>query len=224
METVEQIFQWLNPETILQVGGISLLLMIVFMESGVFFGFFLPGDSLLFTTGLLAGTGLLEGDLLSLLLMLNAAAILGYSFGYLFGNRMGKLMLNMQDNLFYKKKYLEITRSYYGRHGRFTLIIGRFLPVIRTFVPILAGLVGLSFRQFMIYNILGSLVWICSFVTAGYLLGQSFPAIKDYLEWIVLGIIFLTAIPVVRTYQKEKKRAKLKLKSRKLEEVQYREN
>lgn len=209
MEMIEQMVQWLNPETILQAGGISLLLLIIFMESGVFFGFFLPGDSLLFTTGLLFGTGWLEGDLFSLLLMLNVAAIAGYGFGYLFGNRMGKVMLKMKDNLFYRKKYLEMTRSYYDRHGRFTLIIGRFLPIIRTFVPILAGLAGVNLRQFMIYNVLGSLVWTCSFVTAGYLLGQSFPSIKDYLEWIIMGIVFLTAIPVVRTYQKEKKRIKL---------------
>ena len=204
-----QLLQWLSPETILQAGGIGLLVLIVFLESGVFFGFFLPGDSLLFTAGLLAGSGLLESDLPSLLLMLNVAAMGGYSFGFFFGNRMGKLMLMMKDNLFYKRRYLEMTRSYYDRHGKFTLVIGRFLPIIRTFVPILAGLAGVGTRQFMIFNVLGSLVWTCSFVTAGYLLGQSFPAIKDYLEWIVIGFVLLTAIPVVRTYQKEKKRAKL---------------
>lgn len=206
MEVLEQMLQWLSPETILGVGGVYLLLLIVFLESGVFFGFFLPGDSLLFTTGLLCGTGVLEGDLATLLLLLNIAAIGGYSFGYLFGNRMGRVLLNMQDNLFYKKKYLEITRSYYDRHGRFTLIFGRFLPIIRTFVPILAGLAGVNIRQFMLYNVVGSIVWICSFVIAGYLLGKSFPAVKDYLEWIVIALIIITAIPVIRTVYREKRK------------------
>lgn len=209
MEMIVQALQWLNPETILQAGGIGLLLLIVFMESGIFFGFFLPGDSLLFTTGLLCGTGMLESDLLSLLVLLNVAAIGGYGFGYLFGNKMGKLMLNMQDNLFYKKKYLDMTRSYYARHGKFTLIMGRFLPIIRTFVPILAGLVGLNLRQFILYNILGSLIWIISFVTAGYLLGNNFPVVKEYLEWIVLAMVVLTAIPVATTFLKEKRNSKL---------------
>ena len=210
---MEQVLQWLNPETILGIGGVSLLLLIVFLESGFFFGFFLPGDSLLFTAGLLCGTGLLDSELGWLLVALNIAAISGYACGYLFGNRMGKLMLNMQEGILYKKKYLELTRSYYNRHGKFTLIIGRFLPIIRTFVPVLAGLVGVSVRQFMLYNVLGSLVWICSFVVAGFLLGKSFPGIKDYLELVVVALIIVTAIPVVHTYQKEKKKKALETKS-----------
>ncbi len=209
MVLLEQIFQWLNPETILSFGGIGLLLLIVFLECGFFFGFFLPGDSLLFTTGLLCGTQVLQGDLVSLLLYINIAAIGGYTCGYLFGNHMGKMLLNMRDGFFYKKKYLEITRKYYEEHGRFTLIIGRFLPIIRTFVPILAGMVGVKAKQFMVYNIMGSLVWVCSFVTAGYWLGRSFPIVKDYLEFIVLGMIILSAIPVIRTFYKENKKNKL---------------
>lgn len=209
MVLLENILQWLNPETILIGGGVYLLLLIVFLESGFFFGFFLPGDSLLFTTGLLCGTGVLPHGLGEILLMLNVAAIVGYGFGYLFGNRMGRFLLNMPEGLFYKKKYLEMTRSYYSRHGKFTLIIGRFLPIIRTFVPILAGLAGVNVRQFMLYNVLGSLVWICSFVVAGFLLGRSFPQIKEYLELVVIGMIVLSAIPVISTYRKEKKRKKL---------------
>jgi membrane-associated protein len=209
MEWLENILQWLNPETILISGGVYLLLLIVFLESGFFFGFFLPGDSLLFTTGLLCGTGVLPQGLGELLLLLNIAAILGYSCGYLFGNRMGKFLLNMPDSLFYKKKYLDMTRSYYERHGKFTLVIGRFLPIIRTFVPILAGLVGVNIRQFLLYNVLGSLVWICSFVVAGFLLGKSFPQIKEYLELVVIGMIVISSIPVISTFRKEKKRNKL---------------
>jgi membrane-associated protein len=205
MEFLQNLLQWLHPETILTVGGVGLLLLIVFLESGFFFGFFLPGDSLLFTTGLLCGTGMLDSTLLSLLLFLNIAAITGYCCGYLFGNRAGKLLLNMRESIFYKKKYLDMTRSYYSRHGKFTLIVGRFLPIIRTFVPILAGLVGVNLRQFMFYNVLGSLVWICSFVVAGFMLGRSFPQIGQYLEWVVIGMIILSAIPVIRTFQKEKK-------------------
>lgn len=205
MEFLQNLLQWLNPETILAVGGVGLLLLIVFLESGFFFGFFLPGDSLLFTTGLLCGTGMLNSTLLNLLLLLNIAAIAGYGCGYLFGNRAGKLLLNMGESIFYKKAYLEMTRSYYNRHGKFTLIVGRFLPIIRTFVPILAGLVGVNLRQFMFYNVMGSLIWICSFVVAGFMLGKSFPQIGEYLEWIVLGMVVLSAIPVIRTFQKEKK-------------------
>ncbi|AHM62910.1 hypothetical protein D770_23325 [Flammeovirgaceae bacterium 311] len=209
---MEQVLQWLNPETILSAGGVYLLLLIVFLESGFFFGFFLPGDSLLFTAGLLSGIGMLESSLVMLLLTLNVAAIAGYGCGYLFGSRMDKLLINMREGIFYKKKYLEITRSFYGRHGKLTLIIGRFLPVIRTFVPILAGLVGVNVRQFMLYNVLGSLIWICSFVVAGFLLGKSFPQIREYLELVVAALIILTAIPVIRTYRKEKKRSELQSK------------
>ena len=184
-----------------------MLLLIVFAETGLFFGFFLPGDSLLFTAGLLCGTKYLDTTIGVLLLTLCVAGTMGYLTGYGIGRRAGEVLLRRKDSLLFKKQYVDATRAFYDRHGDLAFILGRFLPIVRTFVPILAGMIRVDFRRFMFFNVVGCVAWVFSVVLAGYYLGRTFPKVKDYLEFIVLGMVLITAIPVVLTFLKERRRA-----------------
>lgn len=195
-----------NPESIIKYGGLALLLFVVFAETGLLIGFFLPGDSLLFTSGLLCGTGIFETNIYFLMIGLCTAGITGNIVGYFFGRRIGDSLFDKNDSLIFKKRYVEITRSFYARHGGKTLILGRFLPIIRTFAPILAGVIRVDFKKFMYYNISGCVLWVLALTLSGYFLGKEFPWIKNYLEYIVIGLIIVTLIPVLNTYLKERKR------------------
>ena len=195
-----------NPESIVKL-GLPLLLFVVFAETGLLVGFFLPGDSLIFISGLLCATSpeLLNTDIFSLILFLCLAAILGNVVGYFFGKRVGQNLFKKEDSLIFKKKHLVTTKLFYEKHGGKTLVLGRFLPIIRTFAPILAGIIEIDFKKFMSYNVSGAVLWISSFCGIGYFLGSRFPQIKDYLGYIVIGLIIVTAIPVYTTYRKEKR-------------------
>jgi len=197
-----------NPLSIINYGGTDLLLFVVFAETGLLVGFFLPGDSLLFTAGLLCGIKLFHIHIVLLLCGLCFAAITGNIVGYWFGYRTGKALFKREDSLIFKKRYVELTHSFYSRHGGKALILGRFLPIIRTFAPILAGVIQIGFKRFMIYNIIGSIAWVLSLTLGGYYLGQKFPWVINYLEYIVITLIIVTLIPVVRAYRNEKLRNK----------------
>jgi membrane-associated protein len=196
-----------NPESIISYGGLVLLLFVVFAETGLLIGFFLPGDSLVFISGLLCSTKpeLLGVNIYVLIILMSLAAIIGNIFGYYFGWKVGPPLFHREDNLIFKKRYLVTTREFYNRHGGKTLILGRFLPIIRTFAPILAGVIKIDFKNFMLYNITGALLWIGSISSLGYYLGAKYSWVKEYLGWIVIFLIVITAIPVIRTYRKEKK-------------------
>jgi membrane-associated protein len=189
-----------NPETIIQFGGIGLLLLIIFAETGVFFGFFLPGDSLLFVAGLLADTEYLDIPVALLIILLIIAAVSGSFVGYLTGKWAGFYLLNRKDSFFFKKKYIDITQAFYQRHGMMAFILGRFLPVVRTFVTILAGMAKIDFGKFLIFNFLGASIWIITMVLAGHFLGRIFPNITSYLELIIVGMILVSAVPVIVTW------------------------
>jgi membrane-associated protein len=193
-----------NPENIIQYGGLSLLLIIIFAETGVFFGFFLPGDSLLFVAGLMAGPEGLDINISLLITLLVIAAVSGSTVGYLTGRWAGKYLQNMNDNLFFKKKYLAMTEAFYKKHGMMAFILGRFLPIVRTFVTILAGMVKIDMTKFVIFNFLGASIWILTMVLSGHFLGRIFPGITTYLEIIVVGMILVSAVPVVITYFKNR--------------------
>jgi len=195
----------INPENIIQYGGLGLLLLIIFAETGVFFGFFLPGDSLLFVAGLLSDTEYLDIHVALLIILLIIAAVSGSTVGYLTGKWAGNYLKNKKDSIFFKKKYLDITQAFYQKHGMMAFILGRFLPVVRTFVTILAGMVKIDFTKFLIFNILGASIWIIVMVLAGHYLGRLFPGITDYLEIIVIGMILISAIPVILTYLRNRK-------------------
>jgi len=147
-----------DPASIIQYGGLTLLLFVVFAETGLLVGFFLPGDSLMFVSGMICATRpeLLGVHIVVLLLSLIAAAVLGNVVGYYFGKRVGPALFRKEDSLLFKKRNLETTQDFYLRHGGKTLVMGRFLPIIRTFAPILAGVIQVDFKKFMWYNIVGA--------------------------------------------------------------------
>jgi membrane-associated protein len=193
-----------NPEHLIQVGGLTLLLLIIFAETGVFFGFFLPGDSLLFVAGLYSNSEHIDMNVGVLIVLLIIAAVSGSTVGYFTGMWAGNYLKSRKDNIFFKKKYLDMTQAFYQKHGMMAFILGRFLPIVRTFVTILAGMVRIDFTKFIIFNFLGATIWIVVMVLAGHFLGRLFPEIVDYLEIIVVAMILVSAIPVIVTYFKNR--------------------
>ncbi|OGF58587.1 hypothetical protein A3B05_02075 [Candidatus Giovannonibacteria bacterium RIFCSPLOWO2_01_FULL_43_160] len=176
------------------VGYIGLF-TIIFAESGLFIGFFLPGDSLLFTAGFLASQGFLNIWLLSLLTFFGA--ILGDNFGYAFGKKVGPAIFKREDSWFFHKDHLERARIFYEKHGAKTLVLARFLPIIRTFAPILAGVGQMHYRTFFFYNVFGGFLWAIGMTWLGYFLGATVPNIDKYLIPIILAIIIVSVLPTL---------------------------
>lgn len=194
----------LSPELIINKGGLILLLAIIFTENGLFFGFFLPGDSLLFLAGMLCGLPVLDLSIGLLISYITFAAFIGYIVSYFVGLKLGKWLLSRPDSLFFKAKYLNIAASYFEKRHQRAIIIGRFIPIIRTFLPLCLGLIKSDFKTFMIYNFIGSIVWTSSLVLAGYFLKLIFPDLIHYLEWIIVFLMAITAIPLLRQFYKLK--------------------
>jgi membrane-associated protein len=197
-----------NPESIIHYGGLWLLLFVLFAETGLLIGFFLPGDSLVFISGLVCATNpdLLGVHISVLMTAMCLAAIIGNVFGYYFGKRAGDTLYAKKDSLFFKKQHLITTKAYYDKYGGQTIILGRFLPIVRTFAPILAGVIKIDFKKFMLYNIVGAILWINSIGLTSYFLGKRFPWIENYIGYIVIGLIVITTIPVLLTYLKNRKK------------------
>lgn len=187
---------------LIKAAGYLGIFFIIFAESGLFIGFFLPGDSLLFTAGFLASQGYLNIALLSFLTF--SAAILGDSFGYAFGKKVGVKIFTKEESLFFHKDYLIKAQLFYEKHGGKTIILARFMPVIRTFAPILAGVGNMKYREFIFYNVIGGLLWGLAIPLTGYYLGSLVPNIDKYLIPIILGIIITSVIPPMWEFLKEK--------------------
>ena len=206
---VEFLKQLTDPESIIKYGGLALLLFVIFAETGLFVGFFLPGDNLVFIAGLLCATKplLMNVSFPVLLLLMMSAAIIGNVFGYWFGRKAGEKLYSRKDSFFFRKSHIETTKMYYEKHGGKTLILGRFIPIIRTFAPILAGVIKIEFKKFMLYNMIGAVAWIGGIGSIAFYLGKQFPQIENYLGYIFVGLIVLTAIPVVATYLKSRKKS-----------------
>ncbi len=205
-EAIKEFFIFFQPENIIRYGGLILLLSVVFIENGLFFGFFLPGDSLMFTAGLLCATGVLDHPFVVVISSVFITAVLGNIFGYYFGAKAGRSLYTRKDTFFFRKSHIQTAEQFYNQYGIRTLIIGRFLPVVRTFAPIVAGIIKMPFGTFMMANVAGAAAWVGSLVTIGYYLGKVWPDAEKYLGWIILALILITAIPVVRTYISAKKR------------------
>ncbi|RAI92085.1 DedA family protein [Algoriphagus yeomjeoni] len=205
IEFIQSTLGLISPELIINKGGLILLLAIIFTENGLFFGFFLPGDSLLFLAGMLCGLPILDVSILLLISWIVLAAFLGYLLSYVVGLKLGNWLLSRPDSLFFKAKYLNMAASYFEKRSQGAIIIGRFIPVIRTFLPLCLGLIKSDFKIFMIYNLIGSLIWTSSLVLAGYFLKLIFPDLIHYLEWIILLIMVVTCIPVLKQFYKIKK-------------------
>lgn len=206
METIAGIIQHLtDPDWIMQSGGLYLVLLILFIETGLFFGFFLPGDPLLFISGMIvAGADQIAypfansiPNLIFWESLFIISAIAGNFAGYWFGHKFGYLLTNPdKERWFIKQKHIGAARRFYEKRGGFAITVARFLPVIRTFVPIIGGMVAMNFRHFAVYNVLGAIIWVGSLTTLGYVLGDN-EWVKRNLEWTLLGIVIIVTLPVV---------------------------
>jgi len=194
-------------DALIQWGGYALLVAIVFAETGLLIGCFLPGDSLLITAGLLAAAGHLNIWWLNGLLI--AAAIIGDSVGYAIGVRLGPRIFTRQKSLLFNPKHVERTHRFYEKYGPKTIVIARFVPIVRTFAPVLAGVGTMRYRRFLFYNVAGGIGWVVSMSWAGFLLGRTVPNISRHIHVLVIVVIVLSCVPIaVEIYRERRKAAK----------------
>lgn len=200
MEWLTEFFSHLYRfDELIQWGGYAVLVGIVFAETGLMAGFFLPGDSLLVTAGLVAA----QGHVLHigwLMVVLSAAAIAGDSTGYAIGYHLGPRLFNRDDSRFFHKDHVVRTQRFYEKYGAKTIILARFVPIVRTFAPTVAGVGKMRYRRFLAFNVIGGLGWVMSTTLAGYWLGRSIPHIDRQLHWIILIVITLSLLPLAREW------------------------
>ena len=201
----------LNPQFYIEHGGLWMILFIVFAETGLFAGFFLPGDALLFVTGIfsdkIVGAALFQTnnqwiDLIALWVLISIAGIIGNFIGYWFGRKSGPFLFERKDTFFFKKKYLAQAHEFYEKNGGGAIVLARFVPFVRTFAPIIAGIVLMDLKKFIYFNILGCVLWVGSMLFAGHflwslILHEFHFDLKEHLEIIVIGIVAVTTIPVL---------------------------
>ena len=194
MQAIVDLFHRLhNLTALVQWAGIFGLAGIIFSETGLLVGVFLPGDSLLVTAGLLAARGYL--NVYALAPLLTVAAICGNSVGYFIGRATGPRIFNRENSLFFNKKHAIRAHEFYAKYGRKTIVLAQFMPIIRTFAPVVAGVGGMGFRQFITFNIIGAVFWIWSMVGIGYFLGSYIPGIDQHIEIVIAIVIFISILP-----------------------------
>jgi membrane-associated protein len=197
LPTLEEIVMW---------GGYIGLFFIVFSETGLLVGFFLPGDSMLVTAGLLVASGKVPLDITLLVVLLCIAAICGNTTGYLIGLRAGHALYNRPQSRFFRRDHLLKTREFYERYGGITIVMACFMPFARTFAPVVAGIAEMKYRRFALFNVTGATVWITSMLLIGYYLGRAIPGIERHIEFIIAGIILLSVSPIIFKYLQHKVR------------------
>ncbi|MFZ6015421.1 MAG: DedA family protein [Patescibacteria group bacterium] len=191
-----------NLEALIIWGGYTVLAIIVFAESGLLFGFFLPGDSLLVTAGLLASRGYL--DIFYLWFLLSIMAIAGDTVGYHFGKIVGPRIFKREKSIFFAKDHLLKAQAFYDKHGGKTIIIARFMPIIRTFAPIVAGVGKMKYTKFLSFNVFGGLFWVTSMLGIGFFLGKVIPNVDKYIHIVIAVVIFLSILPGIVAWLKER--------------------
>ena len=196
----------LDPQLIIRTLGLIGIVFIIFAESGLFFGFFFPGDSLLFTAGFLASQGIMP--IWWLLILCGLAAIIGDNVGYAFGKKTGPMIFSKDNSIFFNKKHLHRAQAFYDKYGKKTIVLARFVPIVRTFAPIVAGIANMNYKTFFSYNLIGGLAWTWSMLAIGYFLGRSIPGVDKYLTPIILIIIFISLIPAIVEFFKQKSMVK----------------
>jgi membrane-associated protein len=185
---------WLDPDVLIEAFGTLGVLAIVFVESGLLVGFFLPGDSLLFTAGLLSSTGTLP-PLWILLVTIPLAAIAGDQVGYAIGRRAGPAVFRRPESRFFRPEYVEKSAEFFERYGPRTIVLARFVPIVRTFAPVMAGVGRMPYRTFLAYNVIGGIAWGCGLTTLGYFLGQ-LEIVRLNIEYIIVAIVLISFIPM----------------------------
>jgi membrane-associated protein len=201
MQSISEFFRFIsNSEDIISYGGLALVTLIVYMENGLFFAFFLPGDYLLFLAGLFTSTGQLQFPIAVVAGCIVAAAVAGSFTGYFFGRFLGTKLENRPDSFFFKRANLERSRTFFEKYGGRALVLARFMPIVRTFSPIVAGTIKMPVQEFALFNVLGGMAWGISLPVLGYLLGRTFPEIIHYVQYIILFFLAITTFAVVRGY------------------------
>ena len=184
-----------DVKTIIEWGGLLAIGAIVFVETGLFFGFFLPGDSLLVTAGIVAATGHLP--LIPLLIFVSLSAILGDQLGYFIGYKTGELLYSKKNSFFFKHEHLEKTHQFYEKYGPKTIVLARFVPLVRTFAPAVAGVARMEYKKFVVYNVLGGILWVILTVLGGFFVGSLIPNIERYLHLVIAAVIVLSFMPII---------------------------
>ena len=205
MDVLQQFFTHLYKfDELIRWGGTAVLLFIVFAETGLLAGFFLPGDSLLVTAGLLAAV---ENSLniWVLYLGLSAAAVIGDTVGYWIGYHLGPKIFQKEDSFFFRKDHLLRTKHFYEKYGGKTIVLARFIPIVRTFAPTVAGVGQMSYKRFLTYNVLGGIGWVVSMLSLGYFLGRSIPNIQKRVHWIILVVIVVSFLPILNEWIQARK-------------------
>lgn len=193
MSFLEYIF---DPVKLINLVGLIGVLAIVFVETGLLAGFFLPGDSLLITAGLFAARGNLS--ITALVIATCIAAVVGDAVGFYIGKKLGQFLYSKEDSFFFRKKYLQQAKAFYEKHGGKTIVIGRFIPIVRTFVPTVAGAAEMKYFQFFLYNVIGAVLWVCSMCLGGYYLGRIFGTkLNDYIHILIFGVILVSFLPII---------------------------
>lgn len=212
MDQLRELFANLQDlPALIKWAGYFGLTAIVFAETGLLIGFFLPGDSLLVTAGLVSARGMLNVYFLGILL--NAAAIIGNSFGYLIGRMSGPRIFTRDDSLMFNKKNVYRAQAFYARHGRKAIIFAQFIPIIRTFSPVVAGVGQMPYRQFLVISVVGTVLWVWSMLFTGYFLGTYIPGIDEHIELVVLSVIFISILPAIISWWRERRKAAAALRT-----------
>ena len=192
-------------DELIRWGGYTVMFIIVFSETGLLAGFFLPGDSLLVTAGLVAATGYGKIQIHVLISLLSVAAILGDTVGYWFGYHIGQRIFTKGNSLFFKKDHLRHAQNFYEKYGSKTIVLARFVPIVRTFAPTLAGVGRMRYRRFFVYNVAGGLAWVLSMTLIGYFLGNTIPNIEKQIHWVIVIVILISFLPLVNEWSNYRK-------------------
>jgi membrane-associated protein len=207
MEFLWNLFhQIYDVEFLVRAGGLAALIAIVFVETGLLVGFFLPGDSLLVTAGIFAARG--DLDMWTLNITLSLAAIVGDSVGYAIGAKSGPKIFTREDSLFFHRKHLITAKEFYDKYGGFTIFIARFMPIIRTFAPVVAGVGAMQYKRFISYNVFGGIFWVLSMTSIGYFLGRIVPDIEERIHVVIAIVIFLSLLPGITKVIRERWKAR----------------
>jgi membrane-associated protein len=208
MQTLlDLLHQLKDVQHLVAAGGYIGVTAIIFAETGLLVGFFLPGDSLIVTAGLLSTQPRFGLNVWLLGVLLTLAAILGNSLGYAIGRFTGPRLFTRDDSLLFKKKHLFRAHALYEQHGGQILVLARFMPIVRTFVPVVAGMARMDYRAYTAYNVLGAVAWIWSMLLIGYFLGRYIPGIENHITPVILAVIFLSLLPGIISWQRERSRA-----------------
>lgn len=196
MQSIGELWhQYSDPTGLIMWGGYVALTIIIFAETGLLIGFFLPGDSLLVSAGLIAAHGTL--DVWFMCLILSAAAILGQTVGYAIGHAAGPRLFAREDSMFFKRSHLQRAHDFYEKHGGITIVLARFMPIVRTFVPVVAGAARMNYKRFQLYNVIGGILWVCGMLMIGYGLGRYIPGIEKHIDKVIILVIAVSLAPAL---------------------------